>query len=57
MTAVFRYYTPYLVHSGKPLILSFTLGDGIRLRSLLDSATLLAMSVTIYLQCHILAYS
>ena len=47
MTAVIRYYTPYLVNNKDPLILSFALGNDMCLCSVLGLPTPLSMGVTI----------
>ena len=43
MTTVIRYRTPYLINSTLPLIISFTLGKDVALRSVLGIPCLLAM--------------
>ena len=43
MTAVIRYKTPYLIHNSDSLILSFSLGTDVVLRSVLGIPCLLAM--------------
>ena len=47
MTAVIRYYAPYLVNNKGILILSFALGDDIYLCTVLRLYNLLSMSAII----------
>ena len=55
MTAVIRYKTPYIVNSKGSFILSFTLGNDVSLRCVLDLPTLLAMGASIGLASGLLS--
>ena len=57
MTDIIRYHTPYLVNDMEPLIISFSLGDEIFLRTVSVLLTHLSMGVTIDLQCGTLSCS